>query len=170
MENNKQVTTANKNIVETDASDEINTLRTAKKSYVLNDLEAIKKKLENAYRQPGIEIVTEAVDGSCVTIGVKTSLFEYFKENLLSTLMNDARVSKVDPVRKVTADTNFNGEASVEYQLEVDFAVDGYAHKVKILCFTTTCNIMIQNMGGRPEIKLYLKINIVQSFMRRSSF
>ena len=164
MENTKQVAMVTKNNEELDISEKKKTSKIVKKDYVLNDLEALKKKLDNAYRKPEIEITTEAIDGSCVTVAVKTSLFEYFKENLVTTLMNDERISKVEPIRKVTASTNHNGDASVEYQLEVDFAIDGNTHKVKLLCFTTTCNILVQNMGGRPEIKPYLQNQFSSKF------
>jgi hypothetical protein len=89
--------------------------KTLKKDYVLNDLDALKKKLDNSQRNPGIEISEEAVDGSCATVGVKTALFEYFKAFLIEYLQKDNRITKVEPVQKVVADTKFHGEANVEY-------------------------------------------------------
>ena len=92
--------------------------KTMKKEYVLNDLEALKKKLNNCKRVPEIEITGEATNGSSVTIAVKTPLFEYFKSSLVGIIETDKRITKIGTVRKVIADTNFNGEANVEYQLE----------------------------------------------------
>jgi hypothetical protein len=89
--------------------------KTVKKDYVLNDMEALKKKLDNAKRKPEIEISGEAVDGSFVTIGVKTSLFEYLKAFLMENFIKDTRISTVQPIQKVVAETNFNGEANVFY-------------------------------------------------------
>ena len=128
-----------------------------KKDYVLNDMEALKKKLDNARRNPGIEISGEAVDSSCVTIGVKTALYEYFKSSLMEILGKDSRIANIKPIQKVIADTNFNGEASVEYQLEIIYLIDGNEHQLKILCFSTTCNIMVQNMGRKTEPKTYFQ-------------
>ena len=128
-----------------------------KKDYVLNDMEALKKKLDNAKRKPEIEISGEAKDGSCVTIGLKTSLFEYFKSFLMEHFKKDDRISNVEPIQKVVAETNFHGEANVEYQLEVTFKIEANEHKVKILCFSTTCNIMVQNMGGKSALKSYFQ-------------
>ena len=46
--------------------------------------------------------------------------------------------------------------ANVEYQLEIQFIVNENLHKVKLSCYTTTCNILIQNMGDKSESKDYL--------------
>ena len=127
-----------------------------KKDYILNDLEALKKKLDNEYLSPGIQITNEAVSGASTTIRLKTSLFEYAKCYLMETLKQDERIIKAEAVKKVVADTNFHGEADVEFQLEILFKIRSHQHKVKILCFTTTCKMMVQLMGEAPEIKEYL--------------
>ena len=124
---------------------------TAKKEYVLNDIEALKKKLDNCKRSPPLSITNEAVNGSCVTVAFRTSLFEFFKSSFTKEISTDERITRVDPVRRVVADTNHHGEANVEYQLEVEFCVSGIEHKVKILCFETTCTVLVQNMGGKPK-------------------
>ena len=53
-----------------------------KKDYVLNELEALKKKLDNEDLKPEISISSHAVDGSNATISMKTSLYEYAKVHL----------------------------------------------------------------------------------------
>ena len=120
-----------------------------KKDYVLNDIEAIKNKLENCKRNPEIGIIGEAVDGSSTTVAVKTALFEYSRQNLISSIRKDTRTIEVIPTKQVISDTNFHGEANVEYQFEVRFKVNDFEHKVKVLCFATTCNILVQNTGGK---------------------
>ena len=127
-----------------------------KKDYVLNDLEALKKKMNNESRNPGISITGEASNGSCTTVGMKTSLFEYSKVWMFELLSVDERIVDVIPVQKVVADSNHHGQADVEYQLEVQFIVGGHMHKVKLLCYTTTCNILVQNMDGKSESKDYI--------------
>ena len=37
----------------------------------------------------------------------------------MDTLKQDERIPKAEAVKKVVADTNFNGEADVEFQLEI---------------------------------------------------
>ena len=118
-----------------------------KKDYVL---EALKKKLNIENRKPEIQLVGEAKNGSCSTVSMKTSLFEYSKAFMMDIISKDERIIKVNPVRIVVAETNHNGEANVEYQLEVDFKVAENEHKVKISCYTTTCNLLIQIMGQKP--------------------
>ena len=114
-----------------------------KKDYILNDLEAIKKKLDNEYLQPEIQISSEAVDGANTIISMKTSLFEYAKQFLMEALKQDTRIIKAEAVKKVVAKTNFHGEADVEFQLEITFVICNIQHKVKLLCYTTTCRMMV---------------------------
>ena len=128
-----------------------------KKDYVLNDIEALKKKLDNSTRNPSIEISKEAVDGSCVTVGVKTALYEYFKARLMDDFKNHPNICEAKPIQKVVANTHMHGIADVEYQLEVSFKIGNNVHQVKVVCFSTTCNIMIQNMNGKSEQKTYLQ-------------
>ena len=78
-----------------------------KKYYILNDLEAIKKKLDNEYLQPEIQISGEAVEGANTIISMKTSPFEYAKQFLMEALKQDTRIIKAGAVKKVVAKTNF---------------------------------------------------------------
>ena len=135
-----------------------------KKDYILNDLEALKKKMANKKRSPEIGIYGEAVNGACTTIGMKTSLFEYSKAFMMEEIGKDARITQITPVAKVVADTIFHGEADIEYQLEIQFKVEENVHKVKVFCYTTTCNLLIQNMGGKHELKSYLNNQHVAKF------
>ena len=105
-----------------------------KKDYILNDLEAIKKKLDNEYLSPAIQITKEASNGISTTVSMKTSLFEFSKCFLMEALKKDVRVTMAEAVLKVTAETNFNGDADVEFQLEITFKIANHEHKVKVLC------------------------------------
>ena len=69
-----------------------------KKDYVLNDLEALKKKMANEKRSPEIGLTGEAVDGSCSTVGMKTSLFEYFKAVMMNEIGKDERITSINAV------------------------------------------------------------------------
>ena len=87
------------------------------KEYVLNDLEALKKKLNNEHRKPEIQMSKEASNGSCATVGMKTSLFEYSKAVMTNILLKDARILEVRAVQKAVAKTNYNGNVDVESSL-----------------------------------------------------
>ena len=128
-----------------------------KKDYFLNDIDALKKKLDNSKRNPAIEISKEAIDGSCVTVGMKTALYEYFKACLMDDFKNHPNICVAKPVLKAVANTHMNGVADVEYQLEVSFKIGENIHQVKVLCFSTTCNMLIQNMNGKSEAKSYFQ-------------
>ena len=75
---------------------------------------------------------------------------------MMDTLLKDERIKTINPKRKVVADTDHHGQADVEFQLEVIFNIDGNKHKVKVSCYTTTCNLLVQNMGESPQAKFHL--------------
>ena len=63
-----------------------------KRTYVLNELEAMKKKLSFQQRSPAISIDGEAKNGVTINVLVKTSLFEYTKAKLINALEDDPEV------------------------------------------------------------------------------
>ena len=65
--------------------------------------------MNNEHRRPEISTSGQAVNGSCSTVSMKTSLFEYSKVWMLDVLSLDNRIVKVTPVKKVVADTNLSG-------------------------------------------------------------
>ena len=83
---------------------------------------------------------------------------------MMKEIKKDDRINDISPTVKAVAATNYNGVADVEYQLEVKFNVGEYLHKVKISCYTTTCNLLVQNMGGKHETKDYLDNRHVARF------
>ena len=154
------LTNIKKNVIAEAAEQEVSVKKNSnvvKKDYILNDLEALKKKLDNEHLKPEIKISNEAVDGGNTTITMKTSLFEYCKQFLMETLKKDDRIIKAEAVKKVVADTNYHGEADVEFQLEISFKVNDFEHKVKVLCYTTTCRMMVQQMEEAPGAKSHLE-------------
>ena len=64
----------------------------------------------------------------------------------------------------LTADTNFHGEADVEFQLEIVFRIANHEHKVKVSCYNTTCKMMVQQMGEAPELKNYLENKFISKY------
>ena len=89
-----------------------------KKDYVLNDIEALKKKLENCKRNPEVGIIGEAFDGSSTTVTVKTALFEYLRENLITSIRNDKRTIEVIPTKQVIATQTFMEKPTLNINLK----------------------------------------------------
>ena len=141
-----------------------------KKSYVLNELEAMRKKLNYQYRNPIISVEGEAKNGSTINVNVKTSLFEYTKAKLIEALKDDPQVIETNQTVTATALSKHSGTAEVEYQMECVYKANEVKHKVKITCYTTTCKITVTNMGEESVIKSHLgnKYNaryFVESFL-----
>ena len=78
------------------------------------------------------------------------------KVKLVDALKNDPEVVGTEQTGVATAASKHSGVADVEYQLECVYKASGHEHKVKITCYTTTCNILVTNMGGKSEVKSYL--------------
>ena len=126
------------------------------KDYVLNELEALKKKLDNEHLKPEISVSNQASDGSNVVISMKTSLYEFMKVNLMDAFNKDCQIVHTKAVKKAIAITHFHEKADIEFQLKIIFRVGENQHKVKVLCYSTTCRMMIQQMGESVEVKEHL--------------
>ena len=62
------------------------------------------------------------------------------------------------------ASTETQGDAFVEYAVEITFKSKGYEHRVKMTAYATTCSVMFQQMGEKPEAKSYLNNMCVPRF------
>ena len=132
------------------------TKKVIKKDYILNELDAMKKKLNFQYRDPAISIEGEAKNGATININLKTSLFEYAKAKLITAFNADSNIVETIQTATATATSKYSGNADVEYQLETVYKANEHQHKVKITCYTTTCKITVTNMEGKSEPKIYL--------------
>ena len=63
-----------------------------------------------------ILIGIEIMNGSCSTVSMKTSLFEYSKVWMLDVLSLDKRIVKVSPVQKVVAKLMLNTSSKYNSQ------------------------------------------------------
>ena len=77
--------------------------KVVKRTYVLNELEAMKKKLSFQQRSPAISIDGEAKNGVTINVLVKTSLFEYTKAKLINALEDDPEVVETKQTVVATA-------------------------------------------------------------------
>ena len=152
--------TLENDVIEKVSASKIDTTKTVatvvKRNYVLYELEAMRKKLSCQQRNPAVSIEREAKNGSTINVLVKTSLFEYTKVKLLDALKNDPEVVETKQTVTATAPSKHSGMADVEYQLECVYKASEHEHKVKITCYTTTCNLLVTNMAGKAELKSYL--------------
>ena len=125
------------------------TLSVLKRNYVLNDSNALKKKLKNESRSEPYNLGTEARDGSNMVIQMKTTFFEHTKAEFLKDLLQNADIEKVDNAigAKVTSNS---GEAFVEFSVDVFFRFNGSTFVVKLTAYTTSCRLMIQ--GERTKL------------------
>ena len=82
-----------------------NAAKATKKNYVMDELEAMRKKLSFQQRTPAISIEGEAKNGVTVNIFVKTSLFEYAKANLVRNLQANNSVKDIKQTVVATANS-----------------------------------------------------------------
>ena len=100
-----------------------------------------KKKLNFEYRDPAISIEGESKTGASININVKSSIFEYAKAKLIDAMDKNNLIYETTRTDSAFADSKYNGDADVEYQLEVRYDGNGNEQKVKITLYTTTCKI-----------------------------
>ena len=86
-------THSNKDIIE-----EVRTNKhsTVQRNYVLNDVNALKKKLKHESRRHEILIAKEAKDMSNLTIQLRTSFFEFAKVNMINDLLANDDITNVE--------------------------------------------------------------------------
>ena len=113
------------------------------KTYVLDDLKALKKKWIMINHKPEIDINGESSNGSSINVDMKTSVFELMKKGLVDSMKKETAIQKIEfPV--ISKATSKNGEeADVEYHVEVTFVTTGLCEKVKMKCYTTNCRIQV---------------------------
>ena len=93
------------------------------KSYVLDDLKALKKKWNMINHKPEIDINGEAMNGSSINVDMKTSIFELMKAGILDSLKKENDIRKDELLTTSKAYSKNGEEADVEYHVEVTFEV-----------------------------------------------
>ena len=117
------------------------------KTYILDDLKALKKKFNMINHNPPIDVNGEASNGASINIDMKTSLFELMKEGFIDHLKKETDIQKLEFPVTSKAQSKNGDEADVEYHVDITFVVQGITEKVKMKCFTTNCRIQVQNFG-----------------------
>ena len=135
---------------------------TEMKTYILDDLEALKKKWSMINHKPEVDVNGEASNGSSINIDMKTSIFEMMKAMLVTALKKNIDIVDIAFPTTSKAKSKNGEEADVEYHLEVTFNTTGINEKVKMKCYTTNCRIQIQDFG-KHERRMHLGNEFIPS-------
>ena len=133
------------------------------KSYVLDDLKALKKKWNMINHKPEIDVNGEATNGSSINVDMKTSVFELMKAGLVDYLNKETDIRKVELLNTSKALSKNGEEADVEYHIDVTFEINDTTERVKMKCYTTSSRIQVQNYG-KHEPKEHLGNEFVPKF------
>ena len=97
------------------------------REYVLNDVNALEKKWNLRNVNP-IRVSKEAINGSNISVVMKTSLFEVVKNNFISVLQKDTYIVKAEIQRSCQAQASNGFNAEVEFTIEIIFEKEGVNH------------------------------------------
>ena len=125
------------------------------KSYVLDDLKALKKKWSMINHKPEVDVNGEASNGSSINVDMKTSLFELMKVGIVDSFKNNKDFQAVEFPTTSKALSKNGEEADVEYHVDVTFPTNDMTEKVRIKCYTTNCRFQVQSYG-KHEVKHHL--------------
>ena len=109
------------------------------KTYNLKEVDALRKKLSFANIYPPINLVDESSTGSCISVVLKTSLFEMMKHSWRFDMKRCVEIVDVVAITKAVAGTTNFGEVDVEFTLEASFVIKDIPNKVKAKCYPTKC-------------------------------
>ena len=123
-----------------------------KRNYILNESNALKKKLKHENRNEPFNSGTEARDGSNVVLLMRTSFFEHTKSQFIKDITKNADIVNVDNALGSKVSSANSGEAFVEYSADVTFKLDNESYIVKLTAYTTSCTIMVQPVGQRVKL------------------
>ena len=87
---------------------------------------------------------------------MKSSFFEMVKEFYIGDLEGMDDIKAIQNAEAAKAGTEGSGDAYVEYSMEIKFKAGEYEHTVKMIAYTTSCSILVQNVGEPPEAKEHL--------------
>ena len=91
------------------------------RSYVMNDLGALRKKLKHEGRKQDFMISNEARDASNTVIQMKTSFFEFTKAKFTEEILQLEDIVTVNNAEAAKAATETSGEAYVEFSFDITF-------------------------------------------------
>ena len=145
---------------------------TRQRNYVLNDVGALKKKITHEKRLSNYTIWKEAKDCSNVVIQMRASFFEFVKACFIEELESNPNITSIENAERAKASTESNGDAYVEYSLEISFVSQSNSHTIKLTAYTTTSQLMIQpinekvrtydHLGGQATPRYFAEKFLIQ--------
>lgn len=84
---------------------------------------------------------------------MKASFFEFVKANFIGEIEENDNILKVENAEGVKAATENSGDAYVEYSMDISFQVNKSTHIVKLIAYTTTCQLLFQPIGEKSGLK-----------------
>ena len=126
------------------------------RNYVMNDLGALRKKLQHEGRKPDFILSKEAKDASNAIVQMKASFFDFTKANFIEEMQQSEDIINIQNAEAAKAATESSGDAYVEYAMDISFRVKEVTHTVKLTAYTTTCQLMIQPKGEQSGVKPHL--------------
>ena len=120
------------------------------RNYILNDVSALKKKIQHEKRLVDIEIGKEAKNFSNVTVPMRASFFEHVKACFIKDLLTFPDILRVENVEVAKAATESHGDADVEYTVDITFSKSDHEHSVKLTAYTTSSQLMVQPLKEKP--------------------
>ena len=126
--------------------------KVVQRNYIMNDLGALRKKLNHEGRKQDFRIAKEAKDGSNTIIQMRASFFDFIKAKFIDELSQNVEIDDIQNAEAAKAATESSGEAYVEYSMEITFRAKDMTHIVKLIAYTTTCQLMIQPIGEKSGI------------------
>ena len=115
------------------------------KNYTLSELSGLQGKFKKI--ETMLKVDEEKSSGKSVMVNMKTMVFEILKIHVIELLKKHSMIVSVNPNRTARAATEDGNGADTEYHIDVEFAVDGKSHQVKMKVFNTNCRIQIQHVG-----------------------
>ena len=126
------------------------------RNYTLNDVSALKKKIQHEKRIVDIEIGKEAKNYSNVTVPMRASFFEHVKLFFIKDLLTSPDIVKVENAEVARAATESHGDADVEYTVDITFTKCEHVHSVKLTAYTTSSQLMVQPLKEKPGLLSHL--------------
>ena len=71
--------------------------------------------------------------------------------NMTETYGSSPPVTPVENATRVKVGTETQGEAFVEYAVTISFMVHSIEHTIELTAYATTCKIMVQSIGEKPD-------------------
>ena len=127
------------------SEEHVREIATEMKKYKVMELSALEGKVKKI--NINLSIDEEKNNGKSIMINMKTSTFEIAKQNLIEVLEKHQLVKSVRLVRTAKASTDNEGQADMEYHVDLDMVVDDNIHSLKLKCYNTNCRIQVQHVG-----------------------